>query len=191
MSFLRPSALYQLLITLNSLKWMPCMFFGYPNFQGIIRLVIMFLLWSTLTEMCHISSSSMSPTLRVGDRIFVEKVSYFFRRPALHDIVTFRAPLDQPGFREGDILIKRIVARAGDLVEVRGGQLYVNMLAKKEDFVTEKPIYAIQPTYVPRGHVYVLGDNRNNSCDSHIWGPLPIKNIVGRYAICFYRRPVI
>ncbi|XP_017229991.1 chloroplast processing peptidase-like isoform X2 [Daucus carota subsp. sativus] len=146
MSFLRPSALYQLLITFNSLKWMPCMFFGYPNFQGIIRLVIMFLLWSTFTEMCHISSSSMSPTLRVGDRIFVEKASYFFRRPALHDIVIFRAHLNQPSFREGDMLIKRIVARAGDLIEVHDGRLYVNGLAMKEDFVTEKPKYAIHPT---------------------------------------------
>ncbi|WOG84602.1 hypothetical protein DCAR_0103786 [Daucus carota subsp. sativus] len=191
MSFLRPSALYQLLITFNSLKWMPCMFFGYPNFQGIIRLVIMFLLWSTFTEMCHISSSSMSPTLRVGDRIFVEKASYFFRRPALHDIVIFRAHLNQPSFREGDMLIKRIVARAGDLIEVHDGRLYVNGLAMKEDFVTEKPKYAIHPTYVPRGHVYVLGDNRNNSCDSHIWGSLPIKNVVGRCAMRYYRRPVI
>ncbi|KAK2969427.1 hypothetical protein RJ640_011797 [Escallonia rubra] len=190
MSFLRPSALYQFLITYQSLRWMPCQswaFLRWPSVEGILRLLVVALLWAMFAEIRYISSSSMYPTLHVRDRIVVQRASYFIRRPAVNDIVLFRAPSQQLGFREGDILIKRIVARAGDLVEVCGGQLYVNRIARNEEFIAEKPAYITNATYVPRDHVYVLGDNRNNSCDSHIWGPLPSKNIVGKYAMRCYR----
>ncbi|KAM7267694.1 hypothetical protein ACFE04_009860 [Oxalis oulophora] len=77
----------------------------------------------------------MYPTLRVADRVIIEKASYYFRSPAVNDIVTFRGPKQN---REEDVIIKRIVAKSGDYVQ-----------------------------YVPEGHVYVLGDNRNKSYDSH------------------------
>ncbi|XP_059630691.1 chloroplast processing peptidase-like isoform X4 [Cornus florida] len=190
MSFLRPSALYQFLITYHSLRWMPCHsweFLRWPSFEGLLRLLVVLLLWSVTAEILHIPSSSMYPTLRVGDRIITERASYFIRRPAIRDIVIFRAPAQQLGFREEEILIKRIVARAGDLVEVHHGWLYVNGIPQNEDFIAERPRYITDLTYVPKGHVYVLGDNRNNSCDSHVWGPLPVKKIVGRYVTCCHR----
>ncbi|THG05964.1 hypothetical protein TEA_008371 [Camellia sinensis var. sinensis] len=147
MSFLRSSALYQLLVTFHSLRWMPCQswaFLRWPSLDSIWVLFIIVLLWTMHSEIRSIPSSSMYPTLRVGDRIIIERASYYLRRPAIHDIVTFRAPtlihLQQHGLIEELIFIKRIVAKAGDFVEL-----------------------------VPRGHVFVLGDNRNNSCDSHIW----------------------
>ncbi|KAL6570352.1 hypothetical protein OROMI_014866 [Orobanche minor] len=139
MSFLRPSAMSPFLLTL-SLKWMPCQSLGFlrwPGFDGFLRLIVLVLLWSMFSEIRFIPSSSMYPTLRVGDRVIVEKASYYIRDPAVNDIVIFRAP-KQPGTREDEVFIKRIVAKAGDSVQ-----------------------------YVPRGHVYVLGDNRNNSYDSH------------------------
>ncbi|KAL7263173.1 hypothetical protein ACSBR1_001365 [Camellia fascicularis] len=158
MSFLRPSVLYRfLLVTYHSLRWMPCQSWAFlrcPSLDSFIRLLIIVAFWSMFSEIRYITSSSMYPTLRVGDRIIVERASYYVRRPAIHDIVIFRAPAQQPEFMEEEIFIKRIVARAGDSVET-----------------------------VPRGHVYVLGDNRNNSNDSHSWGPLPVKNIVGRFVM--------
>ncbi|XP_015885645.1 chloroplast processing peptidase isoform X4 [Ziziphus jujuba] len=169
MSFLRPSALSQLLITYTSLQWMPCQswgFFRWPGFDGFLRLLVMFLLWTMLSEIRFIPSSSMYPTLRVGDRIIVEKGSYYIRSPAINDIVTFWDP-----------------------TQINHGSLYVNGIAKDEDFIAGPPTYVSALTYVPKGHVYVLGDNRNKSYDSHFWGPLPIKNIIGRYVMCFHRPP--
>ncbi|KAJ8905872.1 hypothetical protein NDN08_002376 [Rhodosorus marinus] len=135
-----------------------------------------------------IPSLSMFPTFAVGDQLLVEKVTKYFRGFHSGDIVVFDPPeaLILKGYKKGDAFIKRVVGEEGDEVEVKGGILYVNGKPRKEDFIAEKPTYEWGPKIVPDGMVMVLGDNRNQSYDSHLWGFLPKKNIIGRGALKYW-----
>jgi len=163
----------------------------WENFQIIIiALVLAFALRTFVAEPRYIPSDSMLPTLEQGDRLVVEKVSYYFHPPVKGDIVVFSPPpqLQMQGYEKEQAFIKRVVATSGDLVAVNSGILYVNNQRLQEDYILEPPNYLLQPVKVPPGYLMVMGDNRNNSNDSHIWGFLPEKNVIGHAIFRFWPR---
>lgn len=131
-----------------------------------------------VAEVFLIPSESMSPTLKVGDSVLALKFAYRFTEPRRGDLAVFSDP-------EGELTIKRIVGLPGDRVATRDGVLYVNGEPKRESYVdyelTDSTFYG--PEKVPAGHVYVMGDNRSNSKDSRVFGPVAEEDLLGRVVL--------
>lgn len=148
----------------------------------VAAFVIAMLVQAFLVKPFTIHQISMLPTLEEGDRILINRLTYHFREPRAGDIIVFRSPLDS---RED--LVKRIVAVAGDRVAVVGGTLHVNGKAVDEPYLLEQPFAGELPeTEVPPGHVFVLGDNRNNSGDSRLFGAVDEDAIIGTAFLIYW-----
>ena len=137
--------------------------------------VIIFLVVNTFTGRYEVQSISMEPTLHEGQYLIVSKIAYWFHGPERGDIIV----LDPPNGRSEIPYIKRVIGLPGERVEVRDGRVWVNNIALNEPYISGPPTYT--ESYVLGVEEYlVLGDNRNNSSDSHIWGVLPRDNIIGK-----------
>jgi len=143
-----------------------------------------------IAEPRYIPSLSMYPNFDIGDRLIAEKLTYRFARdPDVGDVVIFNPPKNEKTKKVyNEVFIKRIVALEGDDVEVKNGELYVNGQSRGKELKLEKIKYNMPKLRVPAGDVFVMGDNRNNSFDSHAWGPLPKDRIIGR-AVAKYWPP--
>ena len=141
---------------------------------------IAMLVQAFLVKPFTIPSVSMQPTLLVGDRVLVNRLTYHFRDPKRGDVVVFRSPL------KAEDLIKRIVAVGGDTVEVKDGALYLNGQRQVEPQLLDQNILGVFPApKILEGYMFVMGDNRNDSGDSRVFGAVSVKTIVGR-AFCVY-----
>ena len=141
-----------------------------------------------IAEPRFIPSDSMVPTLAVGDRLVVEKVSFRFRSPQVGEVVIFEPPqpLQRLGYGDGQVFIKRVIGKPGQQVAVQDGSVLIDGQALKEPYIAEPPAYRWGPYVVPDDSLMVMGDNRNNSNDSHVWGFLPQKNLRGRAVFRFW-----
>jgi signal peptidase I len=141
-----------------------------------------------VAEPRYIPSESMLPTLEIGDRLIVEKLSYTTHLPQHGDIIVFAPPtqLREQGYLEEQAFIKRVIGVPGDKIEVKNGGVYIDGALLKEAYLAEVPNYAMSPTIVPPDQLFVMGDNRNNSNDSHVWGFLPKGNVIGHACFRFW-----
>ncbi len=151
-----------------------------------IWILLAFLLRWQVIEPRWIPSGSMLPTLEIQDKILIEKI-----RPRLkairhehlsrESVVVFAPPqqLIDAGYDKDSALIKRLVGLPGDKIEVKEGHLIRNGYPIKESWVEIPMNYEMAEITIPENYLWVLGDNRNNSLDSHLWGILPEKNIIG------------
>ena len=130
----------------------------------------------------------------IFDRNAPADMRYLFHGPQRGDIIVFEAPNEPKDF------IKRVIAVEGETVEVKpdmdpngdinrdcgGCGVYVNGVKLNEPYIRQTPDYTMEPTVIPPGHIFVLGDNRRNSSDSHVWGPLDINRIIGTAFVSYW-----
>ncbi len=170
----------------------------------LVALVVFLVLRTFVLQAFRIPSSSMEETLLIGDFLFINKIEYGaripftaaripgFREPRPGDIVVFRFPegIESPGPHVD--FIKRCVAVGGQTVEMRERQLYVDGIPQEEPFVCHQDSYSnpmrdsFGPLTVPRGHLFMLGDNRDHSHDSRYWGTLPMEQVHGRAFVRYF-----
>ncbi len=123
----------------------------------------------------------MEPTLHTDEYLFVNKLAYVVGEPQRGDIVVLRFPLDPR--RD---FVKRIIGLPGEQVEVRGGYVYINDRPLVEPYIKDRPAYRYGPARVPPNDYFVLGDNRNNSDDSHVWNWLPREYLIGKAWVAYW-----
>ncbi len=141
-------------------------------------IVVALVVRAFLLQAFSIPSGSMESTLEIRDRLLVNKLSYQFGDVERGDIVVFFKPdsLSSPY----EDLIKRVVGLPGDVVEGRNNQVFINGEALVEPYLdSDVVIRDFGPVDVPDGHVFVMGDNRSNSADSRVFGPIGIDRIEG------------
>lgn len=160
-----------------------------PKLGRVLRfyariVVVSFLIRWFVVEPRYIPSASMMPTFEVGDQLAIEKVSTLVRTPAKTEVILFYPP---PAAKTtSQVYIKRVIASPGDTVQVKDGFVFVNGRKLTEPFAAaDPPRYSFGPATVPPDCLFVLGDNRNRSFDSHVWGFLPTSNVIG-HAILRY-----
>jgi signal peptidase I len=112
--------------------------------------------------------------------VIVNKLAYRFGHPEHGDVIVFRYPRDPQ-----QEYIKRVIGLPGDRVRIVNGEMYINDQRVDEPYVASAPRYQSEWS-VPDGNVFVLGDNRNNSSDSHNWGPVPLENVIGRALFVYW-----
>jgi signal peptidase I len=160
---------------------------GQPTEAIILEIVetlllTFFIFWivNTGTGRFRIEGHSMMPTLKEGEYIIINKLAYYLDEPQRGDVIVLRFPND----RERDF-IKRVIGVPGDRIEVNGGEVRVNGALLNEPYISAPPIYE-DSWIVPEGKYFVLGDNRNNSSDSHNWSFLPREDIVGKAWLIYW-----
>jgi len=151
-------------------------------FPLIIAFIVAMFAQATLAKPYQIPSGSMLPSIQLQDRILANRFVYRLHGVERGDVIVFTPPA---GVDQSTPYVKRVIGLPGDTVQVISGKTLVN----GEEFVVPPattPTYTRRAEVVPEGMLFVLGDNRNESSDSHIWGFVPEENIIGRADVVYW-----
>lgn len=149
----------------------------------LVALVIALVIRSFLVQIYVVEGESMFPTLHDGDRLLVNKIGYRLGKPQAGEIVVLEDPANPR--RQ---LIKRVIAVAGETVEVQNHVVFINGKPLEEAYTNPNsaPFPDVKPTRVPDGYVYVMGDNRGGSLDSRVLGPIQVSQVEGKAFFLFW-----
>ena len=144
----------------------------------VIAFLLSLVLKAFVIEARVIPSGSMLPTIQLNDRVLVNKFIYRFQTPERFEVIVFEPPAETG---HHDDFIKRVIGLPGDTVEVKAGKVFINGEALTENYLKEEPNYNFGPVQVPADSLFVMGDNRNRSFDSHLWNTwLTLDHVKGK-----------
>jgi len=149
-------------------------------FETLVLSVVLFVGVNIISARIRVDGDSMVPTLISGEYVVVNRLSYRLGNPHRGDIIVFHFPRNP-----AEEYIKRIIGLPGDVIEVMDGSVYINGQPLDERYLDVKVNYTGK-WEVPQGQLFVLGDNRNNSSDSHDWGTVPMDYVVGKAVMVYW-----
>lgn len=148
--------------------------------QTLLLALIFYFIIDSFFPRVRVENISMKPTLQPGELLLVNKLAYKIGNPQHGDVIVFHYPGNP-----AEDYIKRLIGLPGDEVKVEGGMVYVNGQPLDEPYISAPPSYR-GIWEVPEDSFFVLGDNRNQSSDSHSWGFVPLENVVGKALIVYW-----
>ena len=151
--------------------------------ETVILAVVLYFGINAISARVRVDGLSMNPTLQNGEYILVSRLAYKTGEPQRGDIIVFSLPMDQK-----QDLIKRVIGLPGETITIRNGEVLVNGGRLEEPYIAQSPAYSGEWT-VGENQLFVLGDNRNDSKDSHQWGLLPFENIIGKALLIYWPPP--
>jgi signal peptidase I len=148
--------------------------------ETLVLSIVLFVGVNVISARIRVDGASMEPTLTTGEYVILNRLSYRFGTPQRGDIIVFHPPT-----APSEEYIKRVIGLPGDEVEVRDGTVYVNGQPLDETYLSTKTNYP-GTWIVPAGQLFVLGDNRNNSQDSHEFGTISMDTVVGKAVVVYW-----
>ncbi len=154
--------------------------FFIETLQTVILAIVLYFLIDSVVARVRVENISMEPTLYPGEFLLVNKITYRLGDIRRGDIIVFHFPNNPK-----EDYIKRVIGLSGDLITVQDGTVNVNGTPLDEPYISAKPEY-MGEWVVPEDSLFVLGDNRNQSSDSHSWGFVPFGNVVGKAEMIYW-----
>ncbi len=149
--------------------------------ETVVLTLVIFLLVRTVIQNFRVEGMSMEPNFHDGQFLLINKLAYRLGEPQRGDVIVFRYPLDPS--RD---FIKRVIGLPGETVEIRNGQVYINNQFIDDPAAVNEASYNLSPTVLGPEELFVLGDNRPNSSDSHSWGTLPADLVIGKVVLSYW-----